>query len=206
MRYAVCVSRTWIFVVLLLVGCKPDIERATGSVGVGSGFGPGSGSGGAGGEGGAGGAAGAGGGCQTDSQCQPGAEWCVGGSCLPCDNSGTVCDISCPEGWTTYQRNGCHACACAPPNQCTANADCGAGAMQCYPGNFCWDWCPPNDPSCCFGNICDVSGCGPNPTGCFVTGCPAGQTCIEAECTSALCQCDGAAWMCGSDCLGGICT
>jgi hypothetical protein len=77
--------------------------------------------------------------------------------------------------------------------------------MKCYPGLFCTDWCPPKDPTCCFGNVCSLPGCGPNTAGCSVTGCPQGQECVEQGCVSGFCDCDGFDWICGPDCIGGIC-
>jgi hypothetical protein len=169
------------------------------------------GSGGAGGSSttGQGGGTGEGGGpfaCADDAECGAG-QWCVGGVCGPCDNSGTACDIVCPDGWSTYARNGCSPCECAPLNACAADADCAAGE-KCYAGNFCWDWCPPGDPSCCFGNVCSQAGCSdPNPTGCHTTGCPEDQQCVSdpIECASSGCACDGQGWACTPDCNGGTC-
>ena len=154
--------------------------------------------------------AGGAGGCATDSDCVSGEQWCVGGSCVPCDNGGLVCDIFCIEGWTTYERNGCFPCECAPINDCVTNANCPGPIegieVKCYAGNFCWDWCPAGDPSCCFGNTCGPVGCpDPNPTGCFITGCPVGQSCVNMDCASSSCACDGQAWACDADCGGGVC-
>lgn len=145
--------------------------------------------------------------CASDADCTPGREWCVGGACVPCDNEGLACDIACEQGWSTYERNGCYPCACAPVNECTSDADCGAG-QQCYTGSLCWDWCPPGDPSCCFGNTCSGAGCAePNPSGCHVTGCPEGQQCTDVPnmCSPSSCSCAGSGWMCTADCSGGRC-
>lgn len=199
-------ARNWFIVLALLCACDRDpVQRATGGTAVAAnGVGVGIGSGGAGGTGGGGGG-GAGGspGCMTDTDCDFGLEWCVGGSCVACDNSAPVCNLACPVGWATYLRNGCTPCECAPINDCTQDADC--GAQKCYAGYFCADWCPAGDPSCCFGNVCDVAGCGPNPTGCTVTGCPQGQQCIETGCVPSTCTCDAIDWICGPDCNGGLC-
>jgi hypothetical protein len=164
---------------------------------------------GSGGQGGAaqgGGQGGGGGGCSTDADCTMGKEWCVGGACVPCDNSGLACDIACQNNWNTYERNGCYPCECAPVNACDTDAQCGAGG-KCYAGQFCWDWCPPGDPSCCYGNVCSPPGCpDPNPTGCFVTGCPQGKTCaLGGACTSSSCACANGNWGCTKDCGGGSC-
>src|SRR5262245_42718898 len=66
--------------------------------------------------------------CATDADCAYGAEWCVASSCVPCDDSGRACDIQCEYdylGWGVYERNGCIACECAPPQGCTSDAECG---------------------------------------------------------------------------------
>lgn len=153
----------------------------------------------------------AGSGCETDSDCTVGDEWCVEGACVECDNSGLLCDIFCsPPGWTTYMRNGCSPCECAPPNQCTSDAEC-EGDSTCVAGEFCWDWCPEDDPSCCFGNTCVAPGCeGPPPVGCRQRGCAPGGTCEDFEvtgiCVPSGCGCSDGAWICTSDCNGGSCS
>jgi hypothetical protein len=144
--------------------------------------------------------------CATDADCQEGAEWCVEGACQPCDNSGLMCDLACSNGWVFYERNGCHPCDCAPANECTRDADCGAG-RKCYAGAFCWDWCPPDDPSCCFGNFCSAAGCPtPAPGGCVLRGCPPGSYCsTNTGCAPSSCGCDSGSWVCTEDCGGGVC-
>lgn len=144
--------------------------------------------------------------CTTDKDCAAGKTWCVKGQCVPCDNSGLACKIACPQNWSLYTRNGCHPCACAPKNACTKDADCGLSAQTCYAGAFCWDWCPKNDPSCCYGNTCSKSGCTPPPpTGCWVRGCPLGQSCLKSGCSSSSCSCGSSGWNCSKDCGGGTC-
>ncbi|HJL17136.1 MAG TPA: hypothetical protein RMH99_15830 [Sandaracinaceae bacterium LLY-WYZ-13_1] len=150
------------------------------------------------------------GGCATDDDCEAGAEWCEGGRCVECDNDGLACRLACPEGWSLYRRNGCSPCACAPDNECVRDADCagtGGGTPKCYAGAFCWDWCPENDPSCCFGNVCDAAGCEPPPpVGCDTRGCPLGQTCRrDMGCASSSCGCGDGGWFCTDDCGGGVC-
>ena len=144
--------------------------------------------------------------CLTDSDCVQGAEWCAGGSCVACDNSGTVCDIQCDNGWQLYTRNGCSPCACAPPNACATDTECATGE-KCYAGKFCWDWCPPGDPTCCYGNTCSPLGCpDPNPAGCVKTGCPLTHTCVTVGvCSGSSCFCSGSSWGCTKDCGGGEC-
>jgi hypothetical protein len=147
-------------------------------------------------------------GCTTDADCPKGVAWCEGGACVPCDNGGLACDIACIGGWSTYERNGCFPCECAPINQCTRDAECGAG-QKCYAGKLCWSWCPPADASCCYGNRCSAVGCpDPNPAGCLITGCPQGQSCVTDPrfgCAPSGCACAGGGWGCTADCSGGIC-
>jgi hypothetical protein len=156
---------------------------------------------------GTGGTGGTGSACATDNDCAASMEWCVNGACAPCDNSAPLCDIACMDGWNTYERNGCLPCACAPVNDCMIDADCTNGPGECYAGSFCWDWCPPGDPTCCFGNLCSVPGCpDPHPVGCFSRGCPAGQDCTSSGCSPSSCGCDGnGGWVCTDDCGGGTC-
>ncbi len=144
--------------------------------------------------------------CRTDAECTSGEAWCEDGACEVCDNSGLVCRIACPEGWSVYRRNGCSPCACAPINDCESDSDCERG--ECYAGAFCWDWCPPGDPSCCFGNQCSAAGCeDPHPGGCHARGCPRGESCVDRGCASSTCGCssEGGLWICTDDCGGGTC-
>lgn len=150
-----------------------------------------------------------GGSCDTDADCVEGEEWCVEGACVECDNSGLLCDIACAFGWNTYERNGCFPCACAPTNDCTSDDTCEGGG-RCEAGEFCWDWCPEGDPSCCYGNVCVSGGCeGPPPVGCARRGCPEGQECQDFEtsgvCVSSSCTCADGSWVCTDDCGGGSC-
>ncbi|RLB46960.1 MAG: hypothetical protein DRJ42_26510 [Deltaproteobacteria bacterium] len=147
--------------------------------------------------------------CSSDTDCTAGSEWCVGGECVACDNSGSVCDLACGLGWEFYERNGCTPCACAPTNQCTADSGC-LGAGKCYAGEFCWDWCPAGDPSCCFGNFCEAPGCTePPPSGCITRGCAEGSVCQDfatsGVCVGSVCSCSGGSWLCTEDCNGGSC-
>lgn len=146
------------------------------------------------------------GGCARDEDCQFGAEWCVGGQCVACDNSGQLCDIDCGLNWGTYERNGCFPCDCAPRSECESDAECGPGG-HCYAGALCWDYCGDGDPSCCLGNLCSPAGCSePPPVGCVVRGCPEGDSCDTfAGCASSGCSCQGGGWACDDDCGGGVC-
>jgi hypothetical protein len=184
----------------ILAGCGSEVSISANPNGSG-------GAGGLGGSGGPGGSGGSGTSCSTDQDCVAGAEWCVKGKCVPCDNSGPSCDITCPFKWGPYERNGCFPCDCAPKNFCTSDSDCTAGT-KCFAGAFCWDYCPPGDPSCCFGNLCQLEGCdGPDPTGCFLKGCPQGQQCVQGSCVPSACWCDVdyGGWACELDCAGGTC-
>ena len=147
--------------------------------------------------------------CSTDSECATGREWCEHGTCVPCDNSGLACYLACQAGWTLYERNGCYPCDCAPEGDCVADADCPEAGQKCWAGLFCWDWCPADDPSCCFGNLCAPTACGAAPpVGCLSRGCPAGQRCDTATgCASSACTCDeaSATYACTPDCGGGTC-
>jgi len=144
--------------------------------------------------------------CSTDQDCTNSAQWCEQGICIDCDNSGMSCDLGCFDGWDLYQRNGCLPCACAPINECIKDSDCGPD-MKCYAGEFCWDWCEADDPSCCYGNTCSAKGCDLDlPTGCWTIGCPKGQDCIDDDvCKSSACECTNGEWQCTSDCNGGNC-
>lgn len=148
-----------------------------------------------------------GGGCTTDADCAEGSAWCEDGRCVECDNGGLACRIACPEGWSLYTRNGCHPCACAPENDCTSDGECHTGD-KCYAGAFCWDWCPPGDASCCYGNLCSAPDCAaPPPVGCRERGCPIGERCdLDTGCASSSCFCNGTGgWACTADCGGGGC-
>jgi hypothetical protein len=161
-----------------------------------------------GGAGGASGGRGGAGGCKSDAECAFGKEWCDKGACVACDNSGLACKILCPFEWKLYVRNGCTPCACAPENQCEKDEECKQFfGNHCYAGNFCWDWCPPGDPTCCYGNTCGNAGCTPpSPVGCKKTGCPLGLTCTEGGCAPSGCACAGGGqWACTDDCGGGTC-
>lgn len=149
--------------------------------------------------------------CTTDADCPSATAWCEGGVCVPCDNSGLLCDIACSTpGWMTYERNGCFPCECGPPSECVADRDCGRGQL-CYAGAFCWCADGGRRPDCCIGNVCEASGCTtPPPTGCETTGCPRGQTCgpsgLGGMCTPSSCNCGPTgSWACTRDCGGGAC-
>ena len=124
--------------------------------------------------------------CTSDEECTFGEQWCVGGDCVPCDNSGTACRILCDNGWRTYSRHGCSPCECAPTNACESDDTCETDGDVCYAGDFCWDWCPEGDPSCC--RVC---------------GCPKGQSCLTNVdvCASSGCSCNGTNWLCFADCI-----
>lgn len=157
--------------------------------------------------------------CSTDEDCAFGSEWCEGGECVGCDNrggdEGSLCGSVCARGRYRYTRNGCTPCECVIVNRCTSDADCAGLDPEnptCYAGGVCPDWCPPGDPSCCFGgNRCGVSGCEGSsyPAGCVATGCPYGSVCsTDTEfCTPSSCFCEPelGTFACTADCGGGVC-
>lgn len=150
--------------------------------------------------------------CRTDADCPSGLSWCVGGSCVACDNSAVLCDIACSEGTELVERNGCTPCECIPSNECTEDADCIGHPLgsSCLQGKHCPDWCPPDDPSCCLGgNTCRDFWCGASPAGCVQLGCPYSERCDTSEtseCLPSSCYCHPERyWACTSDCAGGIC-
>jgi hypothetical protein len=110
------------------------------------------------------------------------------------------------------ERNGCSPCECVPSTGCLSDRECGPDA-ECVPGDFCLDFCPIGDPSCCFGNACRPTGLtcdGPNPAGCRTTGCAPQQICstdLADGCAASTCFCDPAngSWACTDDCGGGVC-
>lgn len=147
--------------------------------------------------------------CGSDADCASGERWCEDGVCVACDNDGLLCDIGCADGWSTYMRNGCSPCECAPSNECEQDSDCPVASdgrtQKCYAGAFCW--CDPAQPGCCRGNLCAADGCvAAPPTGCRTRGCARGETCVDDGCEPSACGCDESGlWMCTADCAGGIC-
>lgn len=79
--------------------------------------------------------------CVSDTDCTAGAEWCIDGLCLPCDNSGLYCDLYCANGMVA-PRNECQPCICLPDYvPCLDDAQCGpegvcntAVCLSCCPG------------------------------------------------------------------------
>ncbi|OJH40878.1 hypothetical protein [Cystobacter ferrugineus] len=145
--------------------------------------------------------------CVVDGQCLSGREWCVDGRCTSCLPPPTGCLDDCPRGWLPRMRNGCYTCECVPPSTCYEDSACTTG-LSCYAGASCAEGCPPGVPRCCEGNFCSMPGCATtSPTGCMMTGCPSGHTCVIKDCAPTSCRCDGVAgiWRCTSDCDGGVC-
>ena len=132
-----------------------------------------------------------------------------------------VGDDECPDG-TCVAAGGCGA-GCPPgdpsccdgsycielQNECLTGADCESGI--CEPGAFCPDYCTQASTDCCIGNTCYVEPCkfaGPNPQGCFFSGCGLGETCdTSVACVPSSCECNPATddWQCVDDCAGGQC-
>jgi len=127
--------------------------------------------------------------CSGDLDCDEGA-WCVGGRCAPC------VEEPCREGWVSVPRNGCGWCV--PPSECAEDADCTDGGL-CSPGQACLPGCDPEEPGCCHGNLCDVTGCGTVGLDCAVVGCPDGRRCVGGGAAEE-CGCDveRGAWLCGA--------
>jgi hypothetical protein len=116
--------------------------------------------------------------CVADADCEPdgwGRAWCDAdtGGCVPCDNSGMVCDLWCEHGFVP-PRNGCRPCECADApcetigeGYCTCDAGCGTPGLLCEVGlgrcvdDFCLRaMCPgPCDPlrGCLAGAECAAS-------------------------------------------------
>ncbi len=107
--------------------------------------------------------------CTVDADCEPGGfgrAWCVDETCVPCDDSGSYCDLWCPHGFVP-ERNGCQPCICAeaPCEQvgtgyCTCDAPCGDTGTTCEAGlgRCVEDFCAVVD--CIPGYACDqLRGC-----------------------------------------------
>jgi hypothetical protein len=133
--------------------------------------------------------------CTTHGDCAPGSR-CSGYRCVDCAELSGQCAITCEHGFelVTLERNGCSSCECAPRSACSSNADCDGGET-CYAGAQCAEGCA--DPSCCFGNRCGPTGCGPLPDVCLAFGCANGDECLAA-CDRTSCDCDGVSWICQS--------
>ncbi|MDI7269895.1 MAG: hypothetical protein QME96_18035 [Myxococcota bacterium] len=83
--------------------------------------------------------------CSSDSDCRVGLEWCEGGRCVPCDNSGEVCDIGCPAGLVP-PRNGCQPCRCASYLPCTGDRQCDEASGEVCDLSECLSCCPDAGP------------------------------------------------------------
>lgn len=153
--------------------------------------------------------------CTLNTDCPSGQE-CVGGSCTPVSNactSDTRCGTgmhcqggSCVPGTRTCETHGdcdpgfmCDVSSCETSSTCHADADC-AGSPA---GNTAWcdyrDTCVPHTPGQCRADhpadctgtdLCIEGMCTTLPTTCqFDHDCPAGTSCVNAECT-AICTND----------------
>jgi len=80
--------------------------------------------------------------CGVDEDCEGGwgLAWCEGGTCGPCDNSGTTCLLDCEFGFVP-PRNGCQPCECAPApcetvgeGYCTCDVACAGELAVCEAG------------------------------------------------------------------------
>lgn len=97
-------------------------------------------------------------GCLVHEDCAFGAQWCEAGACVPCDNSGAVCDMACAPGTGFVTINGCTPCVCEAVDECETAKDCEAG-YECAPG-YCGKDCDPGEPGCCVGATCQPEGGG----------------------------------------------
>ena len=151
------------------------------------------------------------GGCGFPETCS-----CDDGSLLTCKKAEPVCT----EDTVLAVQNGCYECV--DPMTCGVDSGpgpkgCGGFAgFQCEDGLECvddpTDECDPKNGGADCPGICveptEPGGCeGPNPAGCFTTGCPGDQQCVAEGCTPSSCSCDEEAglWICTKDCGGGIC-
>jgi hypothetical protein len=122
--------------------------------------------------------------CAADADCTAGEEWCEGGVCVPCDNSGLACKIYCEHGMVP-PRNGCQPCICAAGyTACTSDLQCDAAAGEVCDMTECLSCCPDAPP----GTPCIALCCG------RCTPAPTATCAADADCTA------GEAW-----CEGGVC-
>jgi hypothetical protein len=117
--------------------------------------------------------------CASDSDCVNGEEWCTEGHCVPCDNSGLLCDLACEQ---YEERNGCFPCRCAETPQCTEPNPAGCVVTGCDDGEVC-------DPrQGCTSSACD---------------CMDGEWVCTPDCAGGLCMPAGAACERDADCAFG---
>ncbi|MGC4086655.1 MAG: hypothetical protein QM756_01925 [Polyangiaceae bacterium] len=82
-----------------------------------------------------------------------------------------------------------------PPSECPG-PDCGADSY-CYAGRTCLPNCP-NDPNCCFGNVCSSPGCDKTANlDCDIVGCPDGSSCNVVD-PGQVCSCQSGRWLCST--------
>lgn len=155
--------------------------------------------------------------CEMTSECPSGLE-CIGGRCtstVECSATvacpaGEVCNAgTCEPGPTTCRTHGdcapgamCDAGICEPSTLCTVDSECDTGFWCDFRGT-----CVPRDPAACrttadcdTSEICIEGSCRARTDTCqFDYQCPAGSSCVNAECTD-VCTTD-------SDCAAGdVCT
>lgn len=132
--------------------------------------------------------------CTFDSSCPP-AFWCTDGHCRRCTPPPPPPSPVCPPWQTAVPRNGCFWCV--PQSQCAGpNGPCPSDQV-CYAGRACLPNCP-NDPNCCFGNICAAPGCGrTSDLDCSIVGCPDGMSCNVFD-PGQVCTCQGNRWLCST--------
>lgn len=135
--------------------------------------------------------------CSSDSDCQAGKEWCEGGRCVPCDNTGATCGIRCPM---VPPRNGCQPCECVSYRACTGHADCNTEAGEVCDLSECLSCCPdagPDEPCIllCCGRC--TAGSGGEPACQGHEDCVFGaEWCLDGTCV----PCDNTGLTCGIRC------
>ena len=149
------------------------------------------------------------GGCGFPDTCS-----CDDGSQLTCK----MMEPACTADTVLAIQAGCYACV--DPMTCGLDPGpqpCGGFlGLVCEDGLECVDdpsdGCDPDMGGADCPGICveptEPGGCdGPNPAGCFTTGCPDGLECVMEGCVPSTCFCDEEAglWACTADCGGGLC-
>lgn len=150
--------------------------------------------------------------CTAHAEC-PSGELCifekdgVGRVCRACGaaSSADTCSLTCPAPWTLAETktNGCRACTCAPPSECTSDSECPRG-HRCYPGQACEPSCN-GSPRCCAGSFCALPGCtDTSDVECGLVGCNEGQVCSQVCPLSCECDATNGRWSCAGGC-GAVC-
>ncbi len=147
------------------------------------------------------------------SECTQGAD-CSSGTCLggsPCHSWCSPPTPDCCYGNKCLANlcvganpQGCYHTGCGPGLGCRITTQCKSSSCTC---DFAVGWKCVDD---CMGGVCVPSKCpGLPPSGCGLSGCPKGSSCVidPKGCVPSACECDEAtgSWNCTSDCDGGTC-